>query len=89
MLEPLDASLHIKLGDTDPFLSIDEPEEEYDEDGNIIPVEALEKDKQYHDKDKYIVHVRALVYKKLEINWNEKEKRLKYLIMDDATKKRK
>ena len=88
VLEPLNASLHVKLGNTDPFLSIDEPNEEYDEHGEIIPVEAFEKDEeQSGEKDRYIVHVRALVYKKLEMSCNEKEKRLKYVMLDDATKK--
>ncbi len=88
VLEPLNASLHIKLDDTNPFLTIEEPKEEYDEDGEVIPIEALENDNSDEtDKDKYIIHVRALVYKKLEMSWNKKDERIKYLMLDDATKK--
>jgi len=87
VLEPLNASLHIKLKDTDPFQSFEEPEETYAEDGEAIPIEALEES-QISDKhrQKYLIHVRALVYKKLVMSWNDKTKSLKYLMLDDATK---
>ena len=88
VLEPLHASLHITLGDTDPFRSIDEAEEEYSDQGEIIPVEALGEDSSRNDHgSKYLIHVRALVYKKLVMSWNEKSKCLKYVISEDATKK--
>jgi len=87
VLEPLNASLHVKLGDTNPFKTIEEEEDEYDENGDLIPVEALG---EVHDiggnKSRYLIHVRALVYKKLVMSWNEKSKCLKYLMMEDATK---
>lgn len=87
VFDPLNASIHIKVADTDPFRSIDEPEEEYAEDGEVIPSEVLDdtpgSNKQ---RSKYLIHVRALVYKKLIMTWNEKEKCLKYILMDDATK---
>ena len=87
VLEPLNASLHIRLGDTDPFRTIDEPEEEYADDGEIIPIEALGDDQSRKGhRSRYLIHVRALVYKKLTMSWNEKEKCLKYLVLDDATK---
>jgi hypothetical protein len=87
VLEPLNASLHVRLADTDPFKSFDEPEEEYTEDGEMVPVEAIEDELAEKDKNsKYLIHVRALVYKKLEISWNEKDKCLKYLIHENATK---
>jgi len=87
VFEPLNASIHVKLGDTDPFKSIDEPEEEYLEDGEIIPIEALMDEESLVNKaSKYLIHVRALVYKKLILSWNEKAKCIKYLMLDDATK---
>jgi hypothetical protein len=91
VLEPLNASLHVKLGDTNPFLTMEEEEDAYDEDGNLIPKELL-KDRydigNALEDDKYIIHVRALVYKKLEMSWIEKDKRLKYAILEDATLKK-
>ncbi len=88
VLEPLNASLHVKLGDTNPFLSIDEPEEEFGVDGEIIPVEALDEDTLDHQSgSRYLIHVRALVYKKLIMGWNAKDNCIKYTILDDATKK--
>ncbi len=83
----MNASLHIKLKDTDPFQSFEEPEKTYAEDGEAIPIEALEES-QISDKhrQKYLIHVRALVYKKLVMSWNDKTKSLKYLMLDDATK---
>ena len=88
VLEPLNASLHVKLGDTDPFKTLEEEEEEYDENEELIPPEALGEVHLESNKSKYLIHVRALVYKKLIMSWNEKDKCLKYLMMDDATKKR-
>ena len=88
VLEPLNASIHIKLGDTDPFRTIDEPEEEYADNGDIIPIESLGEDKSLENhKSRYLIHVRALVYKKLIMSWDEKDACLKYLVLDDATKK--
>lgn len=86
VLQPLQASLHITLGDTDPYKTIEEPEEEYADDGEIIPIEALDDQIADEQKSKYIIHVRALVYKKLIMSWNEKGKCLKYEMHDDATK---
>ncbi len=86
VLQPLQASIHITLKDTDPFKTIDEPEEEYENDGEIIPIEALEEQISESEKSRYIIHVRALVYKKLTMSWNEKGKCLKYEMHDDATK---
>jgi len=86
VLQPLQASLHITLGDTDPYKTIEEPEEEYADDGEIIPIEALDDQIDEAQKSKYIVHVRALVYKRLVMSWYEKGKCLKYEMHDDATK---
>lgn len=88
VLDSLTATLHIKLGDTDPFRTIEEPDEEIADDGDLIPVEALvENQTSSVEKNKYIIHVRALVYKKLIVSWNEKDKAQKYLLLDDATRK--
>jgi len=85
-IDNLNASLNLKLGDTDIFKSVEETLEEFDEEGNIIPVEALEEDEAYlMRKEQYIVHVRLVVYKKLEIQWSNEENKLKYLIIDDVT----
>ncbi len=90
VLEPLNASISIRLADTDPFRTIEEPDEEYSDDGEIIPIEAREENTLKSSQvSKYIIHVRALVYKKTIMSWNEKEKCLKYLVLDDATKKKK
>ncbi len=89
VLEPLNASLHIKLGDTDPFKTIEEEEDEYDDDGEIVPPEALlDNHLAENQRSRYLIHVRALVYKKLEMSWSEKGKCLKYIMMDDATKEK-
>jgi len=89
VLEPLNAFLHITLGNTDPFRSINEQEDEYTDEGEVIPIEALGENNVRDDKgSKYIIHVRALVYKKTIMSWNEKEKCLKYILLDDATKKK-
>ena len=79
VLGKMNASLHIKLGDTNPFNTI---EDDNSDDDDLIPIETLQKD----NKNKYIIHVRALVSKKMTMEWNEKERCLKYLIKDDSTK---
>jgi hypothetical protein len=81
VLEPLNAALYVRLGDTDPFKTIDEDEDDSDDD--TVPEEIPES-----EKSKYLIHVRALVYKKLEISWNGKDK-MKYLLHEDATNKKK
>jgi len=71
VLRTLDASLEITLGNV--LIDNKKSEEKYDKDGKLIPQEEKEL-------DEYIIHVRALVSKKIETVWNEKDKRLKYLI---------
>lgn len=85
VLDPLNVSLQIKLGDTDPFKSIDDDdeEEEYDEDGEIIPPEV--KVINDNTKERYLIHVRAIVYKKVETVWDDKAKKLKYTVKEDYT----
>lgn len=79
VLEPLNACLKIKLGNSDPFENMDNNEESGSED--ITADENINI-----NKDRYIIHVRALVYKKLEINWIGDK--MKYLLHEDATKKK-
>ena len=87
VFEPLGASLHIKLDNTDPFENIEDLDENIeDDDSDIIPTEALEESTMM-SKNKYIVHVRGLVYKKLIFNWDDKAKTFKYSLLEDATNK--
>ena len=76
ILNDLDASLHITLKDNDPF-KIREDDEDSGED--IIPIE--ESGEKNLNKDKYIIHVRGYVYKKLISSWDEKNKSMKYLVI--------
>jgi len=73
------SSLLVTLKDTNPFIEDEEQKEHYDENGDIIPIEALEDTDLYEfNRDKYIIHVRMLTMKKLTVSWSEKEKKLKY-----------
>lgn len=79
ILKECGASLIITLGDTNPFLNGDIEKEHTDENGEVIPVEALEdNDTESSRKDKYIIHVRTLVSRKLEVYWSDKDNALKY-----------
>lgn len=78
ILKECGATLNILLGDTNPFVNQEEEEEHYDEDGSLIPVEALTEDSE-NKKDRYIVHVRTVIVKKLEVSWNDKSDSLKYI----------
>lgn len=73
------ASLTVLLGDTNPFLNKDEEEEYHDENGEAIPVEALEDHIDESKKDKYVLHVRTIVARKLEVFWNDKVGALRYI----------
>lgn len=78
-LKECGASLTVLLGDTNPFINKEEEEEYHDENGEAIPVEALEDHIDDARKDKYIVHVRAIVIRKLEVFWSDKTASLKYI----------
>ena len=73
------ATLNVLLGDTNPFLKHDEEEEHYNEDGELIPVEALDDHIDDSKKDRYIVHVRTVVIRKMEVYWSDKVSALKYV----------
>lgn len=82
-LDSMKASLVLTLGDTDPYLTIKDVEEEYDDKGQIIPKEAFEEDDEYlQSRDKYTVYVRCLVYKKFKITWDKMENKLVYKIIE-------
>lgn len=79
ILKNCGATLNITLGDTNPFLSTEEIKEYVDEtNGELIPIEAVESEQNEEKKDKYIVHVRTVYMRKLEIYWDNKEIKLKY-----------
>jgi hypothetical protein len=78
-LKECGASLTVLLNDTNPFLNKDEEKEYYNEDGEVIPVEALEDHIDESKKDKFILHVCTVVTRKMEIFWNEKTSSLKYI----------
>jgi hypothetical protein len=87
VLNPLNATLHVKLGDSNPLNAVDETEINHQHHGKIIPVEALDDDTAYiNNRNRYIIHVRILVYKKLEMSWNKDAKCIKYILHEDATK---
>ena len=78
-LKECGATLTVLLGDTNPFINKDEEKEYYNDDGEVIPIEALEDHQDESKKDKFIVHVRTIVTRKLEIFWNDKTSSLKYI----------
>ena len=72
------ASLEVTLGNTNPFIEPEEEQEHEDEEGNLIPVEALEDGEDNIHRDKYHVHVRTVVERKMTVYWNENKNCLKY-----------
>ena len=81
ILNKCGAILEVILGDTNPFSKPEEEKEYYDEDGNAIPSELLEDDVDIiSKKDKYTVHVRVVVMRKMEVSWDEKKNCLKYIM---------
>ena len=79
VLKECGATLTVLLGDTNPFIGEDEEEEYYDENGEAVPIEAMDDNQDDSKKDKYIVHVRTIVMRKLEVYWNDKSESLKYI----------
>jgi hypothetical protein len=79
VLKECGATLNVLLGDTNPFLNQDEEEEHYDENDELIPIEALEDNLDESKKDKYILHVRTIVMRKLEVYWSDSSSSLKYI----------
>lgn len=78
VLKECGATLNVLLGDTNPFINQDEEDEHYDENNEPIPIEALENNLDQTKKDKYILHVRTVVIRKLEVYWSDKTASLKY-----------
>jgi hypothetical protein len=76
-------SINVVLEDTNPYLLAEEDQEYYDDDGEPIPKEALEDTNDQSKKDKYIVHIRAVFSRKMEIYWDEKDTRLKYVYVNN------
>ena len=60
----------------------------YDEDNEVIPIEALD-DNNGIISPRYLIHVKMLVLKKLKIKWNPERQKIHYQIIDDATEKKK
>lgn len=79
VLKECGATLTVLLEDTNPFLTEDD-EDDYDENGEIILKELIENDSK---KDKYFVHVRTMVTRKMEIFWDDKTGKLKYNIISN------
>lgn len=79
ILKECGASLNVLLGDSNPFITAEDEEDYYDEKGDIIPKEAIDDLHDNSKKDKFIVHVRTLVMRKLEVFWNDKSESLKYV----------
>ncbi len=78
-LKECGATLNVLLADTNPFLKHDDEEEHHNEDGELIPIEALEDHIDDSKKDRYIVHVRTVVIRKMEVYWSDKVSALKYV----------
>ena len=78
ILKECGASLSVLLGDTNPFLQEEDEDEFYDENGEAIPIEAIDNVDEAK-KDRYIVHVRSVVMRKMEVYWNDKSESLKYV----------
>jgi hypothetical protein len=87
VLEGLNASLGLKLGNTNPFRDSSFKDTVYDVDNEAIPVEALD-DGLSSSSPKFNVHVKMLVIKKLQIVWNQDREKINYHIVDDATEKK-
>ena len=66
ILDRLNATLHIKVENTDPTLSV------YS-DNNIW-------DELSTKKKKYIIHVRGMIYKKVEVGWDRLTNRMRYTL---------
>ena len=82
VLKECNAQLVVSLGDTNPFLQIEQEDEETDENGEAIPIEALENDDyESYKKDRYNIHVRTIVTRKLEVYWDDKAKTVKYVFV--------
>lgn len=80
ILKKCGAVLEVKLGDTSPFSKPEEEKEYEDENGNAIPTELLEEDDDViAKKDKYMVHVRVVVIRKMEVSWDDKKNCLRYI----------
>jgi len=77
VLKECGATLSILLEDTNPFLTEDD-EDSYDENGEIILKELREDETK---KDKYNIHARIMVIRKMEIYWDDKTRRLEYNII--------
>lgn len=82
------ATLIVTLGDTDPFVSVKEKEEYTDEKGELIPAEALDLNTDESNKDKYIIHVRTVILRKLEVYWDSRQDAIKYEFIEDRKIKR-
>ena len=79
ILKDCNAQLVVTLGDTNPFSKIEQEDEETDDNGEIIPIEALENDDyENFKKERYVIHVRTVVTRKLEVYWDDKSKIVKY-----------
>jgi hypothetical protein len=78
VLEKCGATLNVTLGDTDPFASGELEEEITDESGKPILKEEIEDNEDESKKDKYIVHVRTSIIRKLEVSWDSHSKSVKY-----------
>ena len=81
ILKKCGASLEVTLGDTNPFSQPEEDKEYQDDNGDFVPVEALEDDDDKMKRDKYTVHVRTVVMKKMEVFWSDKDNALKYIFV--------
>lgn len=80
VLKSCKAELNVTLGDTNPFLIKNDEEEYYDDNNQAIPIEALEDDEHsLSQKEKYIVQVRVVFTRRLEVYWDEKVNKLRYV----------
>ena len=80
ILKNCKAELNVTLGDTNPFLIKNDEDEYYDDNNQAIPIEALEDDEHAKSqREKYIVHVRVVFTRRLEVFWDNKANKLKYV----------
>jgi len=87
VLKECGASLVVRIGNSDPFLHEncdDEEDADVSGDNSIesIPIEAVEESRS-DVKDKFMLHVRMIVIRKMEVYWSDKSNSLEYIITSE------
>ncbi len=76
LLKQCGAILKVQLGNTDPYLQNSDNLDDSDD----VPIEAKPGYAENIEKEKYRLHVRVVVLRKMEVYWSEKKGGLEYII---------